>query len=64
MENQENQSNALSLPRVSFGKENLSVVQIPPSAPNFRPSGSIQPYLFPDSFGNQCGNHWESISLK
>jgi hypothetical protein len=32
MENQENQSNALSFPRVSFGKENLSGVQIPPSA--------------------------------
>jgi hypothetical protein len=36
MENQENQSNALSLPRVSFGKENLSVVQIPLSAPNHK----------------------------
>jgi hypothetical protein len=34
MENQETQSNALSLPRVSFGKENLSVVRIPPPAPH------------------------------
>ncbi len=56
MENQPNQSNALSLPRVSFGKENLSAVRIPPPAPYkqkrlwSRPSDVVLEFSFSKDF--------------